>query len=122
MKMELAYIPEEPNKPAPDTNIDYVEQMKTVYTVDPETLDKVDWVLLFAGGVGTIIATIAIVWWFVTLLLFLLRVSLGKRTINDKRFWMNMSGIFIVLCLFTSGAIFLFISHFYDLLEAWGKL
>ncbi|MDQ0172617.1 hypothetical protein [Paenibacillus tundrae] len=56
--------------------------MKTIHTVDPKTLDKVDWVLLFAGEVATVIFVVAIVWWFVTLLLFLLKVSMGKRAMN----------------------------------------
>lgn len=118
--MILAYVPEE-GTTAPDANKDYIDQMKTIYMIEPETIEKVNWVLVFAGTIGTILSVIAIVGWIYKFIMFLVYCSLGRRSLKDTQFWIRMLGSFLVITVFVTGVIFAFGSSLYDLLLMWVK-
>lgn len=119
----LAYIPEDAgNSPATDPNKGYLDQMKTVYLVDPEAVEKVDWVLVLAGSIGTVLSTIAIIGWILTFLMFVIHCLSGKQSLRNTKFWKNMLGSLIIIILFTTGVIFAFGEQMYNLLLTWGKL
>ncbi|WP_139293527.1 hypothetical protein [Mycobacterium tuberculosis] len=119
--MFLAYVPEEAGT-ASNTNQEYLDQIRKVYVVEQDSVEKLDWFLILAGSIGTILSVIAIVGWILYFFTFLFRCSIGKSSIRDIGFWKRMIGSFLVIVLFTTGVIFAFGEEMYNLLLEWGKL
>ncbi|MGG4108813.1 hypothetical protein AAXB25_33465 [Paenibacillus lautus] len=98
----------------------YLSDIKKVYTVDEEVLNKFDWFLLFIGTIGTILCAAAFIWWVFKIFTFIVNVSRGADTIRNKPFWIRMGGAFLIITFFMSGSIYLFVSEIYDLIAYWG--
>lgn len=99
---------------------DYLSEMKKIYTIDTSVMSGMDWFLIIVSVIATVGSIIILVFWIVTLLLFLISCLRGKRTFNDSFFWKRMGASLILIMLFMSGAIFMFLSKAYDALIAWG--
>ncbi|WP_338709261.1 hypothetical protein [Paenibacillus amylolyticus] len=120
--MYLAYIPEDSGNDSVDPNAQYLDQLKKVYVVDPNAVDTVNWVLVFAGTIGTIIFVVAIVGWIYTFVLYMASVSLGRASLKNKKFWIQMVGSLFVIIFYSTGVLFAFGSEMYKLLQSWGTL
>ncbi|GIP61142.1 hypothetical protein [Paenibacillus woosongensis] len=99
---------------------DYLSEMKKIYTIDTSVMSGMDWFFAIISVVATLGCVIVMGIWIVTLLLFLISCLRGKRSINDSFFWKRMGASLIVIMLFMSGAIFMFLSKAYGALIAWG--
>jgi hypothetical protein len=88
--------------------------MKKVYTVDMGALDSLDWLLIMMGAAGTIMSTAALIIWIYKIVIFLIQVGSGKKSIRSKKFWINMGVSLLLIFTFMSGAILLFLGKLFD--------
>lgn len=101
---------------------DYLPKMKKIYTFDSEAWGSVDWVLVLAGSALSILCVGGVVYWIVSFILHLLKISRGKASIKDGAFWKRMALSLLILFLLMVGAVFLIFEQIYDgmVSQGWG--
>ncbi|MGG4145687.1 hypothetical protein ABEW34_21560 [Paenibacillus algorifonticola] len=87
--------------------IDYIKEMKKIYTINFSQLETLEWFLVITGSAGTVICTAALVYWVWKLIAFFWRVRLGHAPLNDKKFWGRMLVALLIIFLFMSSGLFL---------------
>ncbi|MGG3278944.1 hypothetical protein [Paenibacillus solani] len=98
----------------------YLSDIKKIYTVDDGVVESFDWFLLFLGTIGTILCTACFIWWILKITTFIFHVSRGAETIRNRQFWIRMGGAFLLLIIFMSGSLIVFVSEIYNLIAYWG--
>ncbi|NOU82512.1 hypothetical protein GC101_26970 [Paenibacillus sp. LMG 31459] len=99
---------------------DYISKMKKMYKVDPSVVDDMNWFLVLAGAVGTILCVLAFAYWLIRFFMFLLAVSRGAKSLKDTTFWKRMAVALGLILLFMTGSVFTLLSQFYDYMAIWG--
>ena len=99
---------------------DYISKIKKIYVIEPGVMDKMNWFVILAGAAGTVLCTLAFIYWVIRLGIFIFEVSIAKTKIHDKRFWRNMGISLLIIILIMSGSVFGILSQFYDFMTLWG--
>lgn len=99
---------------------DYISKMKKMYTVDPDVVDNLNWLLVLAGATGTILCVLALSYWLIRFFAFLLSASRGAKSLKDTKFWKRMAVGLLLILLFMTGSVFTVLSQFYDYMAIWG--
>ena len=98
----------------------YMQQMKKMYSVDTGVLNDMDWLLLMAGSIGTVLCTVAFFYWFYKIIMFIHQVNRGKARFRDLKFWKRIGIGLIMIILFMSGSLVMLFARFFDFMAVWG--
>lgn len=98
----------------------YIQQIKKMYNVDTGVLNNMDWFLLMAGSIGTVLCTVAFFYWFYKLIIFVHQVNRAKAKFKDMRFWKRMGIALLMIILFMSGSVVMLFARAFDFMAVWG--
>jgi hypothetical protein len=101
------------------TNV-YMEQVKKLYSVDDGVLNGMDWLIILAGSIGTILSVVAFFYWCIKLVVFIILANSGKAKMKDLRFWKRMGIALLIIVLIMSGSLVLIFARIFDFLAVWG--
>jgi hypothetical protein len=98
----------------------YLGKMKKMYTIDASQLGKLDWLLVIAGTLATVVCICAFVYWLYKIIAFLWLVKLGKANVTDTRFWKRMGISLVIIMFFMTSGIFTIAEALFNVLRKSG--
>lgn len=101
---------------AAETSEAYLKKMKKMYTIDVSQLGMLEWVLVIAGTLASVISILALIYWMYKIITFLWKVKLAKANLNDSAFWKRMGIALIIIMLFMTSGLFAILEGIYKVL------
>jgi len=91
----------------------YIERMKKVYSFRTETLDGMDWFVVFGMAIASVIMLIVFCYLLSCIIIRFYKIQRGKAAIADKTYWIRMIVSLVILFALMSGTIFVILEKLY---------